>query len=161
MMFERFTKDAREAVSGATVIARDLGAVSVEAEHVLLAVTNGSSPAARVLHAAGLDFDGLNAALVAETTRSLAAVGVTADALHFSPFVKTPKLGASAKLMLERSLRIALARRDKHIGGEHLVLAALRATTGTVPRALECAGVDRVELTAKVERVAGGAPPSP
>ena len=29
------------------------------------------------------------------------------------------------------------------------MLAALRATAGTVPRALECAGVDRVELTGR------------
>lgn len=159
-MFERFTKDARAAVGEASQVARDRGAATVEAEHILLAITNGNSRAARVLHDAGLGSDGLSEALVAETTRSLAAVGVTADALHFSPFIATPKLGTSAKLMLERSLRVALARRDKHIGPEHLVLAALRAPTGTVPRALECAGVDRVELTASVERAADAAPPS-
>jgi ATP-dependent Clp protease ATP-binding subunit ClpA len=150
-MPHRFTKEARLVVGDSIQVARDLGAPSVEAEHLLLAVAAGDAPVARVLSAAGLDFDGLAAALVAETTRSLAAVGVTADALAFSPFVERPRLATSAKLALERSLKVAVARNDKHIGSEHITLGALRATTGTVPRALECAGVDRVELTLRVE----------
>jgi ATP-dependent Clp protease ATP-binding subunit ClpA len=145
-MFQRFTQPARDAVTEASYIARDMGAMTIDAEHVLLAVTNTDTPAARVLHDAGLDDDGLRAALAAETTRSLAAVGVSADALHFSPFVKTPKFGNSAKLVLERALKVALARRDKHIGAEHLVLAALQPAVGTVPRALAQAGVDRAGL---------------
>ena len=92
------------------------------------------------------DDEGLRAALAGETTRSLAAVGVSVAPLRFSPFVKTPRFGNSAKLVLERSLKVALARRDKHIGTEHLVLAALQPTVGTVPRALEQAGVDRAAL---------------
>jgi ATP-dependent Clp protease ATP-binding subunit ClpA len=150
-MLNRFTKEARLVVEDSVRVARDLGAPSVEAEHLLLAVAAGDAPVARVLGDAGLDFDGLAAALVAETTRSLAAVGVSADALHFSPYVERPRLATSAKLVLERALRAAVARSDKHIGSEHITLGALRATTGTVPRALECAGVDRVELTARVE----------
>ena len=77
---------------------------------------------------------------MAETTRSLAAVGVTVDALPFSPFVQAPKFGNSAKLVLERSLQVALARGDKHIGAEHITLAALQPAVGTVPRALEVRG---------------------
>ena len=150
-MFNRFTKEARLVVGDSIRVARDLGAPSVEAEHLLLAVAGSDAPVARVLGEAGLDFHGLSAALHAETARSLAAVGVTADALHFSPYVERPRLATSAKLVLERSLRVALAHGDKHIGSEHITLGALRATTGTVPRALECAGVDRVELTKQVE----------
>ena len=145
-MFNRFTGEARMVVDDAVEIARDLGASNVEAEHLLLAITRGSGPVARALAAAGLDYDGLSAALVAETTRSLAAVGVSADAVFFSPYVDRPKLATSAKLVLERSLRVALAVDDKRISSKHIALGALRATTGTVPRALECAGVDRVAL---------------
>jgi ATP-dependent Clp protease ATP-binding subunit ClpA len=150
-MFNRFTKDARLIVGVSIQVARDLGAPSVEAEHLLLAVAKADAPVARVLSDAGLDFDGLAAALSAETARSLAAVGVTADALYFAPSVERPRLATSAKLALERSLKVAVARNDKHIGSEHITLGALRATTGTVPRALECAGVDRVELTQRIE----------
>jgi ATP-dependent Clp protease ATP-binding subunit ClpA len=145
-MFNKFTVEARAAVGDAVEIARDLGATSVEAEHLLLAVSRGSDPTARVLADAGLDFDGLCAALVAETTRSLAAVGVTADVMHFAPFTERPKLATSAKLALERALRAAIADDDKRLTARHLVLGTLRATTGTVPRALDCAGVDRAEL---------------
>ena len=148
---QRFTKDARAVVGAATEISRELGATTVEAEHLLLAVTRGDAPVARVLHGAGLDYDGLLEALNAEATRSLAAIGVSADVLRFSPFVERPRFATSAKLTLERSLRVALARKDNHIGTGHIVLAALRATTGTVPRALECAGVDRAELTSRIE----------
>lgn len=145
-MFERFARPAREAVGESTRIARDMGATTVEPEHLLLAVTRSDTPAARVLAAAGLDEDGLRDALAEETTRSLAAVGVSVDALHFSPFVQAPKLGTAAKGVLERALRVAIARGDKHIGAEHLTLAALQPTRGTVPRALECAGVDRAAI---------------
>jgi ATP-dependent Clp protease ATP-binding subunit ClpA len=145
-MFQRFTGDARELVTDAISIARDMGAMSVEAEHLLLAVTRSDTPAARLLGDAGLDEDGLREALSAETTRSLAAVGVTVDALQFSPFVQKPSLGTSAKTVLEQSMRLAVARGDKHIGSEHLTFAALQPARGTVPRALECAGVDRASL---------------
>jgi ATP-dependent Clp protease ATP-binding subunit ClpA len=147
-MFNRFAKDARAAVEGAVEIARDIGATSVEAEHLLLAVAHGDSPAARALQAHGLDFDGLMCALREETARSLAAVGVSAEPLGFSPFVERPRFGTSAKLVLERSLRAALARGEKELTETHLVLAALQPRHGTVPRALECAGVDPAALTA-------------
>jgi ATP-dependent Clp protease ATP-binding subunit ClpA len=145
-MFNRFTKAAREVVTEATEIARDRGSSSVEAEHLLLAVTRGTTPAAATLHAAGLDPEGLSGALEAETARSLAAAGVQAGTPSFSPYVEKPRFAASSKLALERALRVAVARKDNHIGPEHITLAILRAPTGTVPRALECAGVDRVEL---------------
>ncbi|HEY6889971.1 MAG TPA: Clp protease N-terminal domain-containing protein [Solirubrobacter sp.] len=149
-MFNKFTAEARTVVTDAVDIARDLGASSVEAEHLLLAITRGNGPVAHELERVGLDFDGLCAALVAETTRSLAAVGVSADAVAFTPYVERPKLATSAKLVLERSLRAAIAEGDKRISSKHLALGALRAPTGTVPRALQCADVDKVELTARI-----------
>lgn len=152
-MFNHFTGEARMVVGDAVDIARDLGASQVEAEHLLLAVTRASGPVAGALTEVGLDFDGLSAALVAETARSLAAVGVTADAVAFSPYVDRPKLGTSAKLVLERSLRAAIAEDDRRIASKHIVLGALRAPTGTVPRALQCADVDRAALTLEISRL--------
>jgi ATP-dependent Clp protease ATP-binding subunit ClpA len=149
-MFNRFTAEARTVVTDAIDIARDLGASHVEAEHLLLAVTRGSGPVAHALEDAGLDNDCLCDALVAETTRSLAAVGVTADAVVFSPYVDRPTLATSAKLVLERALRAAVAGDDRRISSKHIVLGTLRAPTGTVPRALECAEVDRVALSARI-----------
>jgi ATP-dependent Clp protease ATP-binding subunit ClpA len=145
-MFNRFTADARLVVQDAAEIARELGAPTVEAEHLLLGCTQGAGPVAGVLRGAGLDFDSLASALAAEQARSLAAVGVTADVHAFSPDVKPPKLATSGKRALEGALRVSLERGDKNLVRGHLVLAILRAERGTVPRALECAGVDRLAL---------------
>jgi ATP-dependent Clp protease ATP-binding subunit ClpA len=151
-MFNRFTKDARQVVEQAVEIARELGAPSVEAEHLLLAVSRARSTVARVLHDAQLDYDSLVSALDREAARSLAAVGVESERPRFSPFLDRPRFGASAKLALERSLKVAVARKDNHIQSGHIALAVLRATTGTVPRSLECADIDRAELASNVER---------
>jgi len=149
-MFNRFTREARRAAEDAVGVARDLGASTVEAEHLLLAVAELDDPVAHVLRAHGLDYDGIAAALAAETERSLAAVGISADNLTFSPFVERPRYATSAKWALELSLRVALERGESRIGTKHVVLGVLRAAHGTVPRALEIAGVDRAELTARV-----------
>ncbi len=152
-MFNRFTKEARLVVGDSIRVARDLGAPSVEAEHLLLAIAGSDAPVAHVLGNAGLDFDGLSEALHAETARSLAAVGVTATTPHFTRFPSKPRFATSAKVTLEGALKIAAERRDKQISAGHVVLAALRPNRGTVPRALELAGVDRNELGAAISSV--------
>src|SRR3954454_13840140 len=145
-VFERFTQDARRIVGDATEIARETGSPAVEAEHLLLAATRHEDPVSRVLRDYGLDYDGLSEALGRETERNLATVGVTADPPAFSPYIEKPRLATSAKAALEQSLRIAVERGDKRIGGEHVVLGVLRPEHGTVPRALVLAGVDRDAL---------------
>jgi len=149
-MFNHFTRDARRVAHEAPQIARELGDSSVEAEHLLLAIARRDDATARVLGAAGLDFDGIAAALVAERERSLAAVGVSAEHLTFSPFVEKPRFATSAKWSLELSLRIALERGDRRITPGHVALAILRAERGTVPRALAIAGVDRQALATEI-----------
>ena len=145
-MFERFTKEARRVVKDAAEIATELGATTVEAEHLLLAVTRGDTPAAIALRTWGLDHDALSSALEMETERSLAAVGVAADVPRFSPYVGSPRLATSAKVALEHALRVAVERADRHIGAGHIVLALLKPSRGTLPRALDIAGVQRASL---------------
>ena len=135
-MFERFTQDARAIVQDGIVVARELGSPTVEAEHLLLAVTRTS----KVID---LDEETLRDALRQETERSLAAVGVTAETPAFSPYVGDPKLATSAKVALEHALKEAVGRRDRHIGAAHLAAAILRPAHGTVPRALRIAGLER------------------
>jgi ATP-dependent Clp protease ATP-binding subunit ClpA len=146
-MMNRFAAGARSVVQDATAVARELGSPTVEAEHLLLAVTRASAPAAIVLGDRGLDFGGLQAALEHETERSLAAVGVAAEAGPFSPWVAEPRFATSAKLALERAVRVAAARKDRRIGPTHIALGVLRANVGTVPRALAIAEVDRTALS--------------
>ncbi len=153
-MFNRFTKGAGKLVTEAVDLAHELGSTTVEAEHLLLAAVRRDDAAATVLRGHGLDYDRLEAALTAETERSLAAVGVTATTTpHFTRFPSKPRFATSAKVTLEGALKIAAERRDKQISAGHVVLAALRPNRGTVPRALELAGVDRNELGAAISSV--------
>jgi D-alanyl-D-alanine carboxypeptidase len=149
-MFNRFTHDARAVTTNAAEIARELGSPRVEAEHLLLAVARDDCPAARAMDAQGLDYDGLVAALEREAERSLAAVGVAAEAGPFSPWVQEKRFATSANLALERALRAAVARHHRQIACGHVALGVLHAEVGTVPRALRIAGIDRVELHAAV-----------
>jgi ATP-dependent Clp protease ATP-binding subunit ClpA len=142
-MFERFTRDARQVVKAAETHAGRLASPTVEAEHLLLALAECEP----VLAAAGLDHDGVMAALEAERERSLRAVGISASDFDLPPAALTrPRFAASSKLALERALRAAAARSDKRIAGGHILLGVLAAEAGTVPRALAIAGVDRQEL---------------
>jgi ATP-dependent Clp protease ATP-binding subunit ClpA len=149
-MFERFARDARAAVKDAEADARELGSPTIEAEHLLLALTR-QDPATAVGQAfneAGLDHDSATAALAAERERSLAAVGISIHDFDLpAPHPSSkPRMAAGAKSALEQSLRISLERADRRIDGGHILLALLRAEAGTVPRALTEAGVDRREL---------------
>ncbi len=160
-MFERIAADARRVVLQAGEHeAQALGSATVEAEHLLLALAAlPGSGAAALLAEHGLDHDGVLEALERETERSLAAVGVAAGdlALQGPPPAprRRPRLAASAKRALERAVRTAAARGDRRVGGEHLLIGVLRADLGTVPRALDAAGVDRVALASRAERLLG------
>lgn len=136
-MFERFTADARRVVQQAmNVEARALGSKTVEAEHLLLALSA----------TIGVSRDDLITALEAETSASLAAVGVALRPPPPPSRAAQPRIGASAKIALHRALESALARGHKEIRAEHVALGVLAADVGTVPRALAIAGLDRKAL---------------
>jgi D-alanyl-D-alanine carboxypeptidase len=142
-MFERFTRDARQVVRSAETVAAGLGSPTTEAEHLLLAL----SACEPVLADVGLDYDGVLAALQAERERSLRAIGIELSDFDLPPAPLTrPRFAASSKLALERAVRAAVARSDKRIVGGHILLGVLAAEAGTVPRALQIAGIDRAEL---------------
>lgn len=154
-MFNRFVKDAREIAAAAEKIARALGCSTIEAEHLLVALAERPHTSAHeVLLAAGLEREGLREAIDDENERSLASVGVSSAAFRLpppAPSAKRPRWAASAKLAFERSLKAAAAREDRRIGPAHILLGVLRAPVGTVPRALDGAGIDRIELSRRVE----------
>jgi ATP-dependent Clp protease ATP-binding subunit ClpA len=149
-MFERFTREARMAVKDAEAEARELGSPTIEAEHLLLALTRQDPATAvgRALAEAGLDHDRVEDALASERERSLLAVGISIGDFDLpAPRPATrARMAASAKSALEHALRISLERADRRITGAHILLALLRAQAGTVPRALHEAGVDRTHL---------------
>ncbi|HXP21284.1 MAG TPA: Clp protease N-terminal domain-containing protein, partial [Streptosporangiaceae bacterium] len=75
-MVVRFAEHARAIVRQAEEEAAEAGSPVVEAEHLLLAMTGEHGSEARdVLASAGLDRDGIRAALDREFRQSLAAAG--------------------------------------------------------------------------------------
>jgi D-alanyl-D-alanine carboxypeptidase len=153
-MFGTFAAESRKVVESACKIATELESSTVEAEHLLLAVAREpASPAHRMLLDAGLDYDELRQALQAEFEASLAVVGVSVTDFDVRSVARRRgpvKWGTSAKLALSRCAKIAAARRDRRVLAGHIVLGVLRAPAGTVPRALDQAGVDRIALSDRV-----------
>jgi len=153
-MFTKFGTDSRAVVHEAREIARGLESPTVEAEHLLLAVAGEPGTSAHaVLVGAGLGFDRIHDALEAEFEASLSAVGISLadfDLRGTAAAARVPRWGTSAKLALQRAARIADARRDRRLVPGHILLGVLRAPAGTVPRALDRAGVDREELSLQV-----------
>jgi len=145
-MFERFTKDARRTVEEARHEAQAAGSPTLEAEHLLLALARRPHP---VLAVEDVDVARVEEALAHERAASLAAAGVEWD-VDARPTRAEPRFAASAKLALERSLPAAIARRDRRLTSDHILLGILEADAGTVPRALELAGVDRRALAESV-----------
>jgi ATP-dependent Clp protease ATP-binding subunit ClpA len=158
-MFEHLESDARRAiVRAADEEARGLGCATVEAEHLLLATAaDGDTPVGRLLAANGLDHAGIVAALDHETAHSLAAVGVALDDFGGAAAVtaprRKPRFAASAKRALARAMGVATGRGDRAVSTTHLVLGILAGERGTVARALEIAGVDRLALIGDAERL--------
>ncbi|WP_316528433.1 Clp protease N-terminal domain-containing protein [Kitasatospora brasiliensis] len=137
----------------ATHEAHEDGSATTDAHHLLLSLAaDQGSTAQRVLAAAGLDRAAVRAALDREFEHSLSVVGVSAAAYDLprpSRGDRQPKLGASARLALERSFATA---RKKDLRSSHLLLGVLEAQVGTVPRALALAGIDRAELADRVRQ---------
>ncbi|MFD7428784.1 Clp protease N-terminal domain-containing protein [Streptomyces sp. NPDC059818] len=160
-MFERFTKGARATVTGAAGHAERAGAGAVSEEHLLFALLDQEGGRASFATAAlGLtDRRASLAAALADARRrggmtradaeALAGIGIDLTAIvdrveeaHGQGALDGGRRARrrwsghrvftrEAKAVLEKSLRIALGRRDRFIGEEHLLLA-LTAGPGVV-----------------------------
>jgi ATP-dependent Clp protease ATP-binding subunit ClpA len=128
---------------------------TVEAEHLLLALSGPEAGAAHLLLTeAGLDHDAIQLALAAGVEHSLAAVGVRLgqSGLPRASFFpgKRVNVGASTKLALHRAVAASKAQHASEIEPVYLLLGILNARLGTVPRALDLAGIDRPALIARI-----------
>ncbi|GAA0957318.1 hypothetical protein GCM10009554_67930 [Kribbella koreensis] len=138
-------------VHGARAEALEDGSPTIEAEHVLLALTELSgTTTARLLADAGLTHDATRAALDREWEQSLATAGVAvsiAELPKATPDLgRNPQIGETAKLLLKRAMVAASTTGGGRIGAAHLLVGALDTTLGRIPRALELAGIDRQGL---------------
>ncbi|WP_282695870.1 Clp protease N-terminal domain-containing protein [Streptomyces sp. CC208A] len=165
-MFERFTKAARATVRGATEHAERGGAGVVTPEHLLLALLDREGTRAAVVLGrlcpperrpslvSALADARRRAGLSRADAEALAGLGIDVGAI-VERVEETHGAGAlagtrrtsgrrtfsrEAKTVLEKSLRVALARKDREIGDEHLLLA-LTTTGGVVAETLADHGV--------------------
>jgi ATP-dependent Clp protease ATP-binding subunit ClpA len=158
-MFERFTKEARGAVTRAVGEAERRGDPRVGTEHLLIGLAGCRMPFDRsVLAGLDLPVEDLRRAVDRIDREALAAVGLdpalatseVSGARHprrrrHLPFTR------AAKQVLEGTLRESLAMRDRHLGPEHLLLALLNLPpSDPVRRSLDHLGVDVVHLRAGV-----------
>ncbi|MEU5217553.1 Clp protease N-terminal domain-containing protein [Streptomyces sp. NPDC020807] len=172
-MFERFTKAARDVVRGAVEHAERGGAPAVGEEHLLLALLDREgTPAASAIRAlcpperrgsllAGLAEARRRAGLSRADAEALASLGIDVGAIverveetHGVGALAgrrsgSPRFSREAKTVLEKSLRVALARKDREIGDEHLLLA-LTTTGGVVAEVLADHGVTFTAVEAAV-----------
>jgi ATP-dependent Clp protease ATP-binding subunit ClpA len=132
------------------------GSSSVEAEHLLLAMTARSTAAARTLAAVGLDHDGVVSALTQERTAALAVAGVPPvdeSRLRAAPSTVRPRWGTSMREALRRANTRTDRGHRRRLSEPDLLIGILRADYGTVPRALTLAGVDRSALIERLQRL--------
>jgi ATP-dependent Clp protease ATP-binding subunit ClpA len=177
-MFERFTEDARAAVTGAQRHAEALGHGYIGTEHLLLALFDDAERrAARLLRSWGLTAEWVGGEVERIVGRAepgidpdaLATLGIDLDAVR-ERVERTFGRGALArpagrrcpspgrlpftprsKKALELSLREAIALHDDAIGTEH-VLLGLAGSGGAAEAILRSRGVDRAAVRAALER---------
>jgi ATP-dependent Clp protease ATP-binding subunit ClpA len=131
------------------------GSATIEAQHLLLAIAaQEGTTAHQVLTSVGLDEQAIHDALDREFEDSLRAAGVSRGAFDLPQPSSDPKasarIGATAKLALERG--VAAAARKKDLRPAHLLLGILESRVGTVPRALALTGIDQADLTARTRQ---------
>ncbi|MFJ8887221.1 Clp protease N-terminal domain-containing protein [Streptomyces sp. NPDC102402] len=160
-MFERFTKGARATVTGAVTHAERTDADSVTEGHLLLSLLDQQGSRVsfalaalglsdrRASVEAALDDARRRGGLTRADSEALAGIGIDVteivarvEGAHGEGVLAGGRANrrwwtgrrpftAGAKRILEKSLRVALGRRDRFIGEEHLLLA-LTACPGVV-----------------------------
>jgi ATP-dependent Clp protease ATP-binding subunit ClpA len=188
-MFERFTESARNAVVSAQEYAREFQHSEITAGHVLLGlVADEQGVAAAVVRHLGVDQAALRTAVAAYDSAdadALRSLGIDLDEVRrraeqaFGPgALERPRrqrtglfghrrvggsghlpFDAESKAALEGALREALARHDRHIGTEHLLLGLVTTRPGTALALLGRLGVtqDVDALRALVDQELGRA----
>jgi Ca2+:H+ antiporter len=140
---------AQRALENARAEAERLGHDAIGAEHIVLGLLRGESPASDLLSRIGLD--------VAETKKRLETAGR-----------RRPSRGSPVQLAYTSHARrlIELASKEARDSGtslsaEHLLLAALQEARGTLTKVLEEAGIPAAEARSRLTREVSGSPGSP
>ena len=163
MKLRRFLADAREVAAAAEDEARAAGAETIGQEHLLLALAGRrGTVAGAALAAAGAEYDAAKAASDAQFADALLAVGISLHDVEQQaggelgplPCGARLEFSPAAKRVLEDAVLTSRERGDRHIGGEHVLLALLEDRRGPAVRLL-----DRLDVESDAVRSA--LPPAP
>lgn len=143
-------------IRGARAEAVEDGSTAIEAEHVLLALTElTGTTTARLLAEAGLTRETIRAALDREWEESLSVAGVTVAVAELPKATpdrsRNPQIGETTKLLLKRAADSSAGGR---MGAAHLLIGALDTNLGRIPRALDLAGINRKALRTQAAEAA-------
>ncbi len=151
-MFERFSKDTRNAVRRSAELAESEGTAMVEVEHLLTALVDpATEDVGRALVSVGVTSNAISEARERELQSALALAGVRTTRSVSSAWRRvrrgpSTRFAPSAKLALERSLDIATNAGDRRITNKVLALAIIDARVGIVPRLLSELGTNPEQL---------------
>ncbi len=158
-MFERFTREARRAVTAAVEEAERRGDTSVGTDHLLIGVIAAAPPGSDLI---GASVETLREAWADIDEAALAATGVDAD-LPMDPVPNRRRahlpFTGGAKQVLEDTLREAVGMGSRRLEPEHIVIAlTLRPPRDPAIRLLERAGLSpdaiRTDLIQSMRRSA-------
>lgn len=156
-MFERFAEEMRVVVHRATEIAGTEGAAVVQAEHLLTALVDPVRDAVgQSLVDCGITAAAIRSARDSEFQSALATVGVDTQRPVPPPAARlrrgrTTRFAPSAKLALERSLRLAIDKGARRVANRHLVAAIVSADAGRTPRLLAELGTTPVAIIERLQ----------
>jgi ATP-dependent Clp protease ATP-binding subunit ClpA len=141
-LFERFTREARRAVTAAIEEAERRGDPSVGTEHLLIGVVSSAAPGADLV---GVSVDTLREAWAEIDQAALAATGVELELpIDPAPTRRSSHLPLTggAKQVLEDTLREAIGMGSRRLEPEHILIAlTLRPPRDPGIRLLERAGL--------------------
>jgi|SRR4051812_17130998 ATP-dependent Clp protease ATP-binding subunit ClpA len=144
------TAQARAAVGFAREEARVAGSEVVGAEHLLLgALRAEKGPIATALEATGVTLPTARRSL--QPTPPEVEADIAAGAADTASAAARTGVAPLARACLERSLREAVRRGDRHLGVEHLLLSLLGEPDGGAARTLEALGVSATQLRRELE----------
>ena len=144
-MFERFTEHARNVLRLEGMEAQKMHHEHLGTEHLLLAlVREREGHGHRALENLGVTYHQLRQAV--ESVSGAPETDVPEE------FHQTPR----AKHVMAMAVEEARARKDTHLGTEHLLLALLRETDGVAMKALATLKLSPKAVGEEVERLLAG-----
>lgn len=143
-MNERYTEEAKKAITYATEVAYKLSHNYVGTEHLLIGLLESSGVAAKVL-----EKNGVETSKVLELVNQLIAPNTAVEVIEVDGF--TPR----SKRILDQSYKEALRLKNQLVGTEHILIALIKESDCIAVRLLNTLGINVQKLYVDVLTAVG------